>query len=205
MNSNSLLNNNYDNNFLSMNNNQNIPNNNILGNGNPNNIYNLDSENNGYVSHYRYTPTINMDVSKNGDDDNEKVTKIKIRGWKLNLNIVKALTISIGACSTITDLTYKYIVDDISEDFTRTLDEDETTTHNEFFGRKYTVKKLPQFPTVYKWNKSVGKGELFDDSYIPTVHISGDRSEKLFTTSKASADYIEKIDFILKDSVYSFK
>jgi len=103
------------------------------------------------------------------------------------------------------EISYKYIVDDISEDFTRTLDEDETTTHNEFFGRKYTVKKLPQFPTVYKWNKSVGKGELFDDSYIPTVHISGDRSEKLFTTSKASADYIEKIDFILKDSVYSFK
>ncbi|KAL6597702.1 coth protein-domain-containing protein [Neocallimastix sp. 'constans'] len=103
------------------------------------------------------------------------------------------------------EISYKYIVDDISENFTRTLDKDETTTHNEFFGRKDTIKKLPQFPSVYEWKRSVGKGELFDDSYIPTVHIYGERSEKLFTTSKTSSDYLDRIVFILKDSIYSYK
>jgi len=89
--------------------------------------------------------------------------------------------------------------------FKKNLESGKTTTHNEFFGRKYTIKELPQFPSVYKWTKSVGKGELFDDSYIPTVHISGDRSEKLFTTTNAKSAYLEKISFILKDSVYTFK
>jgi len=100
INSNSMLNND---NVNAMNNNQNM-NNGLLNNGNPSNIYGLDSEN-GYVSKFRFTPTINVDVDKNGDDETEKITKIKVRGWKLNLNIVKALAISINACSTITDLT----------------------------------------------------------------------------------------------------
>jgi len=100
---------------------------------------------------------------------------------------------------------YKYIVDGISENFNRKLDKKDTTTHNEFFGRKYTIKALPQFKQVYKWTKSVGKGELFDDSYIPTVHIYGEKSETIFTTTKAADDTMEAIVFILKDSIYTFK
>ncbi|ORX81020.1 hypothetical protein BCR32DRAFT_293523 [Anaeromyces robustus] len=111
--------------------------------------------------------------------------------------------------STITvddnEISYNYIVDNVVESFTRTLAKGETTTHNEFYGRKHTIKTLPQLPSLDKWDKSVGKGELFDDSYIPTVHITGDKSETLFTTSKNKADYIEKIVFILKDSTYAFK
>jgi len=101
-------------------------------------------------------------------------------------------------------LTYTYYVDNVSDGITRTLAKGETTTHNEFFGRKDTVKTLPQFPQLYKWDKSVGKGELFDDSYIPTVHIYGDRSYAMFTT-KPNAAYLEKIAFILKDNIYTFK
>jgi len=102
-------------------------------------------------------------------------------------------------------VSYKYVVDGVSESFTRSLKKGETTTHNEFFGRKDTIKKLYQIPSVYKWTKSVGKGELFDETYIPTVHISGDRSETLFTTSSSKSDYLEKVAFILKDNVYTFK
>jgi len=100
---------------------------------------------------------------------------------------------------------YTYYVDNVSEGFSRKLANGATTTHNEFFGRKDTVKELPQLPQVYKWTKSVGKGELFDDSYIPTVHITGDKSNKMFTEQKTSSDYLENITFILKDSIYTFK
>ncbi|ORX84956.1 hypothetical protein BCR32DRAFT_230104 [Anaeromyces robustus] len=110
-------------------------------------------------------------------------------------------TITVGNA----DVSYKYVVDGISEIFTRTISKSSSTTHNEFFGRKYTIKTLPQFKQVYKWTKSVGKGELFDDSYIPTVHIYGSKSEKIFTTTKASSDKLEAIVFILKDSIYTFK
>jgi len=109
-------------------------------------------------------------------------------------------TISVGS----SDVSYNYVVDGISESFSRTLSKSATTTHNEFFGRKYTIKELPQFKQVYKWTRSIGKGELFDDSYIPTVHIYGKKSEKIFTTTSADPDNLEKIVFILKDSIYTF-
>ncbi|ORX45393.1 RNI-like protein [Piromyces finnis] len=80
--------------------------------------YNADENGNTY---YRYTPTINMEVVKTpvittsstntsaagvaAEEEHEKVARIKVRGWKLNYNIMKALTISINSCSTITDIT----------------------------------------------------------------------------------------------------
>ncbi|OUM69636.1 hypothetical protein PIROE2DRAFT_27628, partial [Piromyces sp. E2] len=108
---------------------------------------------------------------------------------------------------TVSDsaLTYTYYVDNVSEGFFRTLSKGATTTHNEFLGRKDTVKSLPQLPQIYKWTKSIGKGELFDDSYIPTVHIYGTRSDTMFTSAKPSSDYLERIVFILKDSILTFK
>jgi len=110
-------------------------------------------------------------------------------------------TISVNDSS----ISYKYIVDDVKEDFTRTLESGKTTTHNEFFGRKDTVKELPQLPTVYEWKKSVGKGELFDDSYIPTVHITGNNTEKFFHKPKSySSIKLENVKFYLKDTVESF-
>jgi len=137
---------------------------------------------------------------------NSKVT-VKIGSKEYALTKINKHAPVYQANITVSDskLSYTYYVDGSSDGHTRTLAAGETTTHNEFFGRKYTVKELPQFPQVYKWTKSVGKGELFDDSYIPTVHISGDRSDKMFTSNKPSAAYLEKIDFILKDSIYSFK
>jgi len=140
------------------------------------------------------------------------------------INVTDKVTVKIGSKSyaltklnkhapvyqatiTVSDsqLTYTYYVDNKSDGFTRTLTKGATTTHNEFFGRKDTVKELPQFPQLYKWTRSVGKGELFDDSYIPTVHISGTKANTMFTAKSPSATYLEKVDFILKDSVYSFK
>jgi hypothetical protein len=103
-------------------------------------------------------------------------------------------------------ISYTYYVNNKAEAFSRKLEKGVTTTHNEFFGRKDTVKTLPQFKQVYsKWSKSVGKGELFDDSYIPTVYIYGTKSETMFTAKDPKSSYLERVVFILKDSIYTFK
>ncbi|ORX83550.1 RNI-like protein [Anaeromyces robustus] len=104
LNSNSLL---VNDNNLSVNNNQSTyTNNNMFNYNNMSNILNSESDN-SYVSHFRYTPTINLNIaSKANEEEADKITKIKIRGWKLNFNIMKALTISVNACSTITDITF---------------------------------------------------------------------------------------------------
>jgi len=138
----SLLNNDMMNNYI-------FNSNNILNNengaNNPNIILNPNGTNNSTnsnnlngtddnapginVGHFRYTPTINIEVVKipsnttttttttyntaaaaaaaaaAAEEENEKITRVGIRGWKLNLNIMKALTISTNACSTITDIT----------------------------------------------------------------------------------------------------
>ncbi|ORY37708.1 hypothetical protein LY90DRAFT_459306 [Neocallimastix californiae] len=96
---------------------------------------------------------------------------------------------------------YYYIVDGEEEPFDRILDGSSTTTHNEFFGRRDTVKKLPEFnhPDKGKWKKSIGKTSLFDDSYIPTVHLYGDNADQTFHDAKSR--YISKVVFILKDDV----
>jgi len=96
---------------------------------------------------------------------------------------------------------YKYIVDDEEESFTRSLDASSTTTHNEFFGRKDTIKKLPEFnhPDKGSWKRSIGKTSLFDDSYIPTVHLYGDNADETFHDGKSR--YIGTTVFILKDDI----
>jgi len=110
-------------------------------------------------------------------------------------------------------LQYNYVIDDVAESFKRTLKVGETTTHNEFYGREKTIVQLPQLPVIKdeSWTRSVGKLELFDDSYIPTVHISGTKSQELFSCVKTNnkdcmkSTQLENIDFILKDSVYNFQ
>ncbi|KAG4093938.1 hypothetical protein H8356DRAFT_1293817 [Neocallimastix lanati (nom. inval.)] len=136
-----------------------------------------------------------------------KSVSVDVAGTKYSLKKYSTYAPVYQATISVKDeeVNYKYIVDGISENFNRKLDKKDTTTHNEFFGRKYTIKALPQFKQVYKWTKSVGKGELFDDSYIPTVHIYGEKSETIFTTTKAADDTMEAIVFILKDSIYTFK
>jgi len=103
---------------------------------------------------------------------------------------------------------YYYVIDGEKEGFSRTFDEDVTSTHNEFFGRKDTVKELKNFkhPENFKtWDRSIGKTELFDDSYIPTIHFSGSKAKKFFKDPvKYEDSTIEKITFYLKDTVETF-
>ena len=103
------------------------------------------------------------------------------------------------------EFTYSYIVDNQPEEFERICSEDQTETFIEFFGRKDTVKPLGQFQYPYNdWNRSIGKTELFDDSYIPTVHFYGNVTENFFHKPSSSTVRAERVTFYLKNSKKSF-
>jgi len=133
-----------------------------------------------------------------------------VGGDKINLSLLNN-DVLYGA--TVQDapeeaFNYYYIIDGSKENFERTLEEDVTSTHNEFFGRKDTVKELNTFkrPEGFKtWDRSIGKTELFDDSYIPTIHITGSKSKKFFKNpEKYEESTLEKVTFYLKDTVETF-
>lgn len=77
--------------------------------------------------------------------------------------------------------TYKYVVDGAAEAFQRTVTREHVRngrTHNDFFGRQVTVQKLPNLPHPFndQWKRGLGVTPMFDDSYVPTIHLSGDRA-----------------------------
>jgi len=102
-----------------------------------------------------------------------------------------------------TGATYKYVCGGTAEPFDRTLSSDKT--HNELFNRPLTVSNMPEFgypeSASEPWVRSIGRTELFDPSYVPTVIIN---SSKGYFTSAGSTTF-EKMTFILKDSVHVFE
>jgi len=99
--------------------------------------------------------------------------------------------------------TYKYVCGGKAEQFDRTLDSDKT--HNELFERKLTVTNMPEFgypeSASEPWVRSIGRTELFDPSYVPTIII--DTSKSYFSSAGGSS--FKKMTFILKDSVHVFE
>jgi len=105
------------------------------------------------------------------------------------------------------EIKYYYIVDGVKEEFERILPADVNITYNDFFGRKNTIEILNTFKhpeSLTTWDRSTGNTNLFDDSYIPTVHFTGETTEFFF--HNPSPDYLnlENVTFYLKDTKYSF-
>eukprot|EP00833_Pecoramyces_ruminatium_P004911 jgi/Orpsp1_1/1178943/evm.model.c7180000067328.1 len=101
---------------------------------------------------------------------------------------------------------YFYIMDGNAEKFTRTLEPNVLKTYNDFFGRQYTVKKLEQFQKLStQWTRSIGDTSLFDDSYTPTIHITGKKAKEFFKKPTVNKGYIEEMRFYLKDETYIVK
>jgi len=96
---------------------------------------------------------------------------------------------------------YVYIVDGVKENFKRKFGANSTTTYIDFYGRKDTVKKLKTFSYPNNnWNKSIGKTELFDDSYIPTIHITGNTANTLMTKPETKTYTLENVIFYFKNT-----
>jgi hypothetical protein len=99
---------------------------------------------------------------------------------------------------------YSYSVDGASEGFKRKLEKGLLTTHNEFFGRKDTLMTLkgmgyPEDKPL--WNRSIGKTELFDDSYIPTVII--DQGSRDFFITGNDTWTLGRFTIVIKDEVFT--
>jgi len=94
---------------------------------------------------------------------------------------------------------YKYICGG-AEDVERTLNEN--TTHNELFGRALTTFNMPEFgyPNAEPWDRTIGRTELFDPSYVPIVIV--DTAESFFVNGGGSG--FKQISFVLKDNVFTF-
>ncbi|KAG4093776.1 hypothetical protein H8356DRAFT_948207 [Neocallimastix lanati (nom. inval.)] len=116
-----------------------------------------------------------------------------------------------GQISNVTNssFNYYYIVDGEKEKFVRTFDGKANSTLNDFYGRKDTIKTLKTFqhpPSLSTWDRSIGKAELFDDSYIPTIHFTGNNVTENFFHHPGTKepDLLEKVTIYLKDSVKIF-
>jgi len=99
---------------------------------------------------------------------------------------------------------YTYTLNGKAEGFTRKLPAGELTTHNEFFGRKETVSPLKGmgYPIDKpQWTRSIGKTEVFDDSYIPTV-ILDDGSRDFFITGNDTW-VLGRFTLVLKDEIFT--
>ncbi|OUM58715.1 hypothetical protein PIROE2DRAFT_15932 [Piromyces sp. E2] len=106
---------------------------------------------------------------------------------------------------------YYYIVDGVREvdingkTFERTLEKGKSHTYTDFIGRKVTVKELPAFSyPAEKFKYSVGKKELFDDSYIPTIHITGSKVNDFMANPKKYKENevtFDKVYFYFKNGL----
>jgi len=144
-----------------------------------------------------YARTVKFSVIAFGDKVEVKIGNTKYAMTKIN----KYDPVFQYSASLSSAVSYKYVVDGKEESFTRSLSASDTTTHNEFFERKDTVKKLPEFnhPDKGSWKRSIGKTSLFDDSYIPTVHLYGENANQTFVDG--TSRYVSRVTFILKDDI----
>lgn len=97
---------------------------------------------------------------------------------------------------------YYYIEDGEREPFDRQTGPKTKETYNEFFGRQEDFKQLKTFSYPgAKWNKGIGRTPLFDQSYIPTIHITGETINNLMKKPRRKYFYLEKVKFYLKNDV----
>jgi len=130
-------------------------------------------------------------------------TQVYVNGKKYTLPASTGEPFFKGKLTTAPDgeFTYYYIVDGVKENFKRKCAANATATYNDFYGRKDTIKPLETFkyPDNH-WNRSIGKTTLFDDSYIPTIHMTGSVTEKFFHNPYMTNVKLEKVTFYLRDS-----
>jgi len=129
--------------------------------------------------------------------------QVYIDGKKYTLTLDKNDEILyVGKISNAPDSKFKYyyVVDGVKENFERTCTKNTKSTYLEFFGRKDTVKELPNFSYPgEKWKKSIGRTDLFDQSYIPTIHITGNDVDKMMKKPTNKYFYFDKVTFYLKN------
>ncbi|ORX80404.1 hypothetical protein BCR32DRAFT_268887 [Anaeromyces robustus] len=99
---------------------------------------------------------------------------------------------------------YFYTVDGQSDGYIRTLDSTTHSTYIEFFGRERTIKPLKGMgypPDKPQWVRSIGKTEVFDESYIPTIIV--DAGSKDYFVTGNDTWTLGRFTMILKDEIFT--
>ncbi|ORX78146.1 hypothetical protein BCR32DRAFT_270227 [Anaeromyces robustus] len=130
----------------------------------------------------------------------------------LSLNGAEVPMVADPTCSNLYKVTadaqsgtmYKYVCGGKAEAFDRVLQGNKT--YNELFERALTVSEMPEFgypkSAISKpWTRSIGRTELFDPTYVPTVIIDADESYFVKGSGSTTA---KTMTFILKDSIHTF-
>lgn len=114
-----------------------------------------------------------------------------------------------GSADVSGTVSYKIVVDGEEEAFEREFPAGRSSTFNNFFGRKETIKHLPQLGLPFegelgdRWTRSMGRVGPFNDTYIPTVHITGSAADDAFRKPKMNGVSVSPVSafFILQDEV----
>jgi hypothetical protein len=153
------------------------------------------------IAAYSYAAEINFRVIC----INCNQVSVNVNGNVVPLTKYNDLPYFMGKAEASSGTKYHYVSDGTDEIFEREFDDTlKDRTYNDFYGRQETIKQLYQFgfPTNKKWNRSIGKQELFDDSYIPTIYIEGGLD--FFKTAPMGTSYFTKMTFFLKDDIHYF-
>lgn len=114
-----------------------------------------------------------------------------------------------GSVEVGTASSYKYVSDNKTEVFSRTLSKDTTITFNEYYNRPITYANIPVLPRPLdngkQWTRGSQSPELFDTNYIPSIFVQGVQSEMdALVTRTLKTDHLVDITMIGKDFVKTF-
>jgi len=130
---------------------------------------------------------------------------VNVNGNVVPLAQYDTLPYFMGTAEASVGAKYHYISDTDEEKFEREFKgELKDRTYNDFFNREITVKEMFQFgfPNSKKWERSLGKQELFDDTYIPTIIVDGGLN--FFQTAPLNTTTVPRVTFFLKDNVHYY-
>ncbi|KAG2207555.1 hypothetical protein INT47_004305 [Mucor saturninus] len=140
-----------------------------------------------------------------------KIVQVNINGTVTSLTAsVPNVPFYTGSVEIGTSSSYKYVSDNKTEAFSRTLSKETTATFNEFFGRPITYANIPALPRPLdngkQWTRGGEASELFDTNYIPSIFVQGVPSEmNTLITRVPKTKHLVDITMIGKDFVRTFK
>ncbi|KAJ3056408.1 hypothetical protein HK097_007021 [Rhizophlyctis rosea] len=146
---------------------------------------------------------------------------VSFEGQKVDVNIngaTAALTAAAGGpyftgtasvADGAGDIIYLYVVDGKPENGTRILPSGATRTYNDLIGRTVSYRKLPLFPNPFptkpKWTRESNPLPLYDDGFVPILHITAPPEQINQMDQLKLPGVTGSLDIFYADAVDSFQ